>query len=137
LYGHELDDETSPLEARLEHFVKPDGFIGAEALERLRSRGPERLLVGFELDERGVARAGHEIRFEGDAVGKVTSGGPSPTLGRSIGLGYVPPALAEPASCFEIDVRGRGLAAHVVPTPFVRRGEGPRGGVRPRDAAGT
>ena len=130
LYGHELDERVSPLEARLERFVKAGGFIGAEALEQRRGQGLERLLVGFVLDARGVARAGHEIRCQGEAVGRVTSGAPSPTLGRSIGLGYVPPALAEPGSRLEIDVRGRGLAAHVVETPFVSGGTRPPGTAR-------
>ncbi len=121
LYGHELDDTTSPLEARLDRFVKLDagGFIGAHAIERRRQAGHPRLLVGFELLARGVARAGHAIRSEGHPAGIVTSGAPSPTLGKCIGLGYVPPALETVGSRFEVVVRGRGIPARVVPTPFV------------------
>jgi aminomethyltransferase len=122
LYGHELDDETSPLEARLDRFVKRAGtpFLGGEAIERRRQSGPRKLLVGFEVEERGVARAGCALAHGGSEVGVVTSGAPSPTLGKSIGLGYVPPALAGPGTRLEVVVRGRGLAARVVETPFVR-----------------
>jgi aminomethyltransferase len=122
LYGHELDDVTSPLEARLDRFVKSGGpaFLGGEAIERRRAAGPRKLLVGFELLERGVARAEHAIAHAGRTVGVVTSGAPSPTLGKSIGLGYVPPALAEPDTRLDVMVRGRAIAARVVETPFVR-----------------
>jgi aminomethyltransferase len=122
LYGHELDDETSPLEARLDRFVKQDGpgFLGGAAIFRRRDAGHAKLLIGFELLERGVARAEHAITHDGATVGVVTSGAPSPTLGKSIGLGYVPPALAEPGTRLALLVRGRPLAARVVDTPFVR-----------------
>lgn len=123
LYGHELDDGTSPLEARLDRFVKLErgGFIGADAISRRRAAGHPRLLAGFELLERGVARAGYPIARPGggEGVGVVTSGGPSPTLGKSIGLGYVPPALAEPGTELAVVVRGRPIRARVVETPFV------------------
>jgi aminomethyltransferase len=122
LYGQELDETTSPLEARLDRFVKLEqgGFIGAEAIARRREQGHPRLLVGFILEERGVARAGYPIAREGEEVGTVTSGAPSPTLGKSIGLGYVPPTLATVGSRFEVMVRGRRIPARVVETPFIR-----------------
>jgi aminomethyltransferase len=122
LYGHELDDETSPLEARLDRFVKLEagGFLGAEAIARRREAGHPRLLVGLVLEERGVARAGYAIAERGESVGVVTSGAPSPTLGKSIGLGYVPPRLTEPGTVLEVMIRGRGARARVVETPFVR-----------------
>jgi aminomethyltransferase len=122
LYGHELDDETSPLEARLDRFVKQAGpaFLGGDAILRRRDAGHRKLLIGFELVERGVARAEQAIAHDGAVVGVVTSGAPSPTLGKSIGLGYVPPALAEPGTRLELMVRGRPVAARVVETPFVR-----------------
>jgi aminomethyltransferase len=127
LYGHELDETTSPLEARLDRFVKLEtgGFIGAEAIARRRDRGHPRLLVGFILEGRGIARAGHRIAVESEEVGVVTSGGPSPTLGKSIGLGYVPPTLAAIGSEFDLMVRGRPIRAKVVETPFVRAGRRP------------
>jgi aminomethyltransferase len=123
LYGHELDDTTSPLEARLDRFVKLDtgGFIGAEAVLARRARGHERLLVGFEMEERGIARADYPIVHEGRTVGRVTSGAPSPTLGKPIGLGYVPPALADVGTSIEIAIRERRARARVVETPFVGR----------------
>jgi aminomethyltransferase len=121
LYGHELDDETSPLEAGLGRFVKLErgGFIGAEALARRRDAGLSRTLVGFVLEGRGVARAGHPVLAAGAEVGRVTSGAPSPTLGKSIGLAYVPPAYAAPGTPLQVVIRGRTAAARVVETPFV------------------
>jgi aminomethyltransferase len=122
LYGPELDETTSPLEAGLGRFVKLEagGFIGAEAIARRRDAGLRRSLVGFELEGRGVARAGYEITRDGRTVGRVTSGAPSPTLGKSIGLAYVPPELATPGTALDVVIRGRGVPARVVETPFVR-----------------
>jgi aminomethyltransferase len=122
LYGHELDEDTSPLAAGLARFVKRKrgGFIGAEAIEDRAAAGHPEILVGFELVDRGVARAGHPVVRNGKAIGRVTSGGPSPTLGRSIGLAYVPPDTANEGAALEIEVRGRVLGARMVPTPFVR-----------------
>ncbi|MCZ6783703.1 MAG: glycine cleavage system aminomethyltransferase GcvT, partial [Proteobacteria bacterium] len=129
LYGHELDDETSPLEAGLAPFVDVDGdFIGADAIRERRDAGHTRQLVGFELEDRGVARQGYEVMSAGLRVGVVTSGAPSPTLGKSIGLAYVLPAVATAGTALEILVRGRGIAARVVETPFVA---GLRAGRRP------
>jgi aminomethyltransferase len=121
LYGHELDDRTSPLEAGLDRFVELErgGFLGAEALVRQRAAGLPRRLAGFVLEERGVARAGYPVAREGRVVGAVTSGAPSPTLGASIGLAYVPPELARPGTQLEILIRGRAARARVVETPFV------------------
>jgi glycine cleavage system T protein (aminomethyltransferase) len=123
LYGHELDDETTPLEAGLERFVDLErgGFLGAEALERQRRAGPTRRLVGFVLEGRGVARAGHTLAHEGRPVGRVTSGAPSPSLGKSIGLGYVPPAFAAIGTELAVMIREQAVPARVVPTPFVGR----------------
>jgi aminomethyltransferase len=122
LYGHELDDTTTPLEARLERFVKLDagGFVGAEALRAQREAGVARALVGFCVEGRGIARAEHVLAHAGREVGRVTSGAPSPTLGKPIGLGYVPPPLAEVGTALEVRVRGQAIAARVVETPFVR-----------------
>jgi aminomethyltransferase len=122
LYGHELDDTTSPLEAGLERFVKraQGGFIGAEAIEEREAAGRVRQLVGIELTGRGIPRAGYPIASAGEEVGQVTSGAPSPTLGKSIGLGYVPPSLAATGTAFDVVIRGRAVAARVVDTPFVK-----------------
>jgi aminomethyltransferase len=125
-YGHALDDGTSPLEAGLERFVELErgGFLGAEALQRQRASAPTRRLVGFGLLDRGVARAGHPVSHAGRVVGVVTSGGPSPTLGHSIGLAYVSAELAEPGTLLEVDIRGRAARARVVETPFVGASSG-------------
>ena len=121
LYGHELDDSTSPLEAGLERFVKRDrgGFIGAEAIERRAGDPTAQRLIGFQLSERGIARADHPIAHAGKTIGRVTSGAPSPTLGKSIGLGYVSPEFAEVGNRIDIVIRGKETAAEVVETPFV------------------
>jgi aminomethyltransferase len=122
LYGHELDDETSPLEAGLDRFVKREqgGFLGAEAIEQRAARGHDRRLVGFELSERGVAREGYPILVDGEPSGRVTSGAPSPTLDKSIGLGYLRSEHAEIGRPIAIEIRGKPVAAQIVETPFVR-----------------
>jgi len=124
LYGHELDASTSPLEAGLARFVKLEtgGFIGCQAIERRRDAGHERALVGFELEGRGVARAGYQLVRSGQPCGVVTSGAPSPTLGKSIGLAYVPPRWTAPGERFDVVIRGREVPVRVVETPFVRSG---------------
>jgi len=120
LYGHELDDDTSPLEAGLARFVDvEEDFIGAEAIRRRRASGHPRQLVGFVLEGRGIPRQGYPVAHEGREVGIVTSGAPSPTLGKPIGLAYVPPALAEIGGAIDIVIRGRATPARVVETPFV------------------
>jgi len=121
LYGNELDETTSPLEAGLGRFVELEGrdFIGAEAIRARRDAGHERALVGFELEGRGVARARYPVAADGEVVGVVTSGAPSPTLGKSIGLAYVPPELAMPGTRLDVIIRGRATPARVVETPFV------------------
>jgi aminomethyltransferase len=121
LYGQELDADTTPLEAGLARFVELErDFIGADAIRRRRDAGFTRALVGFEVIGRGgIARAGYPVLSAGARVGHVTSGGPSPTLSRPIGLAYVPIALAAPGSALEIEVRGRAIPARVVETPFV------------------
>lgn len=122
LYGHELDDATTPLEAGLARFVKlaVGGFVGAEALRAQRANGVPRALVGFVVEGRGIARADHALAHAGAEVGRVTSGAPSPTLGKPIGLGYVPPSLAAFGTKLDVMVRGNAVAARVVETPFVR-----------------
>jgi aminomethyltransferase len=121
LYGHELDETTSPLEAGLDRFVVLDrDFLGADAIRRRLAAGHPRALAGFELEGRGVARAEHPVAVEGRTVGRVTSGAPSPTLGRSIGLAFLPPSLAAPGTRLEVLIRGRAVPARVVETPFVR-----------------
>jgi aminomethyltransferase len=122
LYGQELDADTTPLEAGLARFVELESgrdFLGAAAIRRRRDAGFTRALVGFEMIGRGIARGGYPVLAAGAPVGRVTSGGHSPTLGRAIGLAYVPTSLAAPGTAIEIEVRGRAIAARVVETPFV------------------
>jgi aminomethyltransferase len=128
LYGHELDDETSPLEAGLDRFVELEDrdFVGADAIRRRRGDATSRALVGFTLEARGIARAGYPIESAGAAVGAVTSGAPSPTLGVSIGLAYVPPDLAPLGTRLDVMIRGRATAARVVETPFVTEAQAGR-----------
>ncbi len=123
LYGHELDDTTSPLEAGLGRFVKREtgGFVGAEAIEGRENDGRTRQLVGFVVDGRGIARAGYPIAIGGEEIGRVTSGAPSPSLGTAIGLGYVPPHAAAPGTPLDVIVRGRATPARVVKTPFLEK----------------
>jgi aminomethyltransferase len=126
LYGNELDDTTTPLEAGLERFVKLDGedFVGRAALVRERERGSHERLVGLELVDPGIARHGYPVLGGGEVVGRVTSGGHSPALGRSIALAYVGAAHAAPGTALAVEVRGRALGARVVSTPFYRRAMG-------------
>jgi aminomethyltransferase len=123
LYGHEIDERTTPLEAGLSWVVKlgKGDFIGRDALLAQRDQGVRRTLVGFAVEGRGIARQGHAVLSDGTAVGAVTSGTWSPTLGKAIGMAYVPPALAAPGTPLALDVRGRTLAAVVVELPFYRR----------------
>jgi aminomethyltransferase len=123
LYGSDLDDETTPLEAGLGWVVKLDkgDFVGRDALLRQREQGVPRKLVGFALSEPGIARHGYPVLQGGEKVGLVTSGTKSPSLGTSIGLAYVPPALAAEGSAFQVDIRGRPVAARAVKTPFLSR----------------
>ncbi|MDX1421040.1 MAG: glycine cleavage system aminomethyltransferase GcvT [Rubricoccaceae bacterium] len=123
LYGHELDDETTPLEAGLGWVVKLDAsdFVGRDALRRQKEEGLARKLVGFVMEERGIPREGYRIAdAEGSAIGRVTSGSQSPVLGKGIGLGYVPndPAYTAPGAALHLDVRGRLLRATVTKPPF-------------------
>lgn len=126
LYGHELGESISPLEAGLARFTKlaAGGFIGAEALAEQAQQAPARRLAGFTLTGRSVARPGAALLHQGERCGTVTSGAPSPELGKSIGLGYLAAEFAAPGCEIEVEIRGRRTAARVVETPFVRPGGG-------------
>ena len=123
LYGNDITEDTHPLEAGLGWVVKLDAgdFIGRDALRTLKDAGLERKLVGFEMTGRGIARHGYPIVANGDPVGEVTSGSPGPTVGRNIGLGYVPLALGKPGTTLGIEIRGKVVDAVVVRTPFYKR----------------
>jgi aminomethyltransferase len=124
LYGNDIDETTNPLEAGLGWTVKLDTatFVGKEALLATQRAGLSRKLVGFEMRGRGVARHGYPLLDAAkERVGICTSGAPSPTLGKSIGLGYLALALTEPGSKFYVDCRGKHIEAEVVKTPFYKR----------------
>ncbi|MBC7924094.1 MAG: glycine cleavage system aminomethyltransferase GcvT [Bryobacteraceae bacterium] len=123
LYGHEIGPSEGPLEAGLGWIVKFDKvhFAGKPALEKQQAEGLSRKLAGFEMTGRGIGRDGYEVQIEGEPAGWVTSGGPSPTLSRNIGLCYLPSASAEPGQKIEILVRNQPVEAKVVPTPFYKR----------------
>jgi aminomethyltransferase len=127
LYGNDLTDTTSPLEAGLGWVVKLDGpaFIGREALLRQRAEGLRRRLIGFVMTGRGIARHGYAIHDAGGRrVGQVTSGSPGPTVQKNIGLGYVEAALAEPGRSLLVDCRGKMVEAEIVSGPFYKRSGG-------------
>jgi len=124
LYGHEISDTINVWEAGLDRFCrmdKPD-FIGREALEKAKLSGVKRALVGLEMTERGIARDGYKVLDSaGKEIGYVTSGSPAPFLKKNIALAYVPKELAAAGTRLQVEVRGTGVGAVVVPTPFYRR----------------
>lgn len=123
LYGHELDEATNPYEARLGWVVKLDKgeFVGREALRRIKQEGVARRLTGFEMVGRGVARGEYPIHAtSGEPVGRVTSGMPSPTLGKNLGMGYVPTALSSDGAEFDVLVREKPVRARALKMPFYK-----------------
>lgn len=123
LYGHEIDASISPYEAGLGWIVKPakGEFLGSDVLARQKAEGVKRKLIGFEMRGRGIGRDGYEIRVDGAAAGWVTSGGPSPTLGKNIGFGYLPVDKAVAGTAIEVVVRSQAVEAVTIPTPFYKR----------------
>jgi aminomethyltransferase len=124
LYEHEISDTINVWEAGLDRFckmAKPE-FVGREALERARTAGVKRTLVGLEMVERGIARDGYKILADdGREIGYVTSGSPAPFLKKNIALAYVPPEFSREGSTLKVEIRGQGVGARVVPTPFYKR----------------
>jgi len=123
LYGSDMDETTTPIEASLERavdFEKGD-FIGKEAILRKKERGIERKLVGFELLQKGIPRHGYRIYSNGKTLGVVTSGNFSPTLKKGIGLGYIHPNYSGAGSEILIDIRGKAVLAVVVELPFYKK----------------
>jgi len=123
LHGSDIDETTTVLEAGLGGIVGWDkgDFIGRERLAQQKAQGVARKLVGFEMTEPGIARAGYAVVQDGQEIGRVTSGTRTPHVQKAIGLAYVPAALAAPDTELTIDVRGRELRAKVVRLPFYRR----------------
>jgi aminomethyltransferase len=123
LYGHEIGASITPLEADLGWIVKLDkgDFIGSAALRKQAAKGVTRKLVGFEMRGRGIGRDGYEVLLDGIPAGWVTSGSPAPTLGKNIGLCYLPVEHARPGQRIEIAIRNQAVEAETVPTPFYKR----------------
>jgi len=123
LYDHELDDATNPLEAGLAWTVKlaKGDFIGHDALAKIKADGLKRKLVGIEMVERGVCRGGYAIYDGEQQIGVLTSGAPSPTLNKNIGMGYVEITQAVAGKTVQIDIRGRRTGAQIVALPFYKR----------------
>jgi glycine cleavage system T protein (aminomethyltransferase) len=123
LYGHEIHASITPFEAGLAWIVKLDkgDFIGREALLKQKEAGVTRKLVGFEMVGRGIARDGYEVLIDGFGAGWVTSGSPSPTLNRNIGLCYLPAAQAQIGRTIQVVIRNQAVDAITVETPFYKR----------------
>jgi aminomethyltransferase len=123
LYGHEIDESTTLLEANLGWICKLNkgDFLGREALAKEKEAGITRRLVGFEITDRGIARDGQEVVIDDQRVGKVTSGSPAPYLKKNIGMAYVPVSSANEGQPIQIDVRGRLVGGQIVKTPFYKR----------------
>jgi aminomethyltransferase len=123
LYGHEIDASISPLEADLAWIVKLDkgDFVGRDPLLKQKESGVKRKLAGFEMRGRGIARDGYEVYLDGAPAGWVTSGSPSPTLSKNIGLCYLPVEHAHPGKTIQIMIRNQPVDAVTVETPFYKR----------------
>jgi len=124
LYGHEISEKINVWEAGLDRYCKMDkgDFLGRAALDRAKAAGLTRTLVGLEMIDRGIARDEYCCCSDnGQKIGVVTSGSPSPTLGKNIALAYVPPAFAAMGTIIHVEIRGQKYRAQVVPTPFYKR----------------
>ena len=125
LHGHDIDPTTSPVEGALTFALSKSrkeaaDFNGAERILKELAEGPSRVRIGLTVKEGAPAREGAEIAdMDGNVIGKITSGGPSPTLGRNVAMGYVPPAFADLGTDLKVIVRGKAAAAEVVAMPFV------------------
>jgi aminomethyltransferase len=123
LYGNDIDDTTTPIQADLGWIVKLEkgDFAGRDVLAREKAEGPPRKLVGFEMVDRGIARHGYPIVDGKEEIGVVTSGTHSPTLKKAIGLAYLPLDKSAQGSEFSVLIRGKETRARVIPTPFYKR----------------
>ncbi len=124
LYGNDIDDETTPLDAGLGWIVKfrKADFVGKAALEAQKARGLGRRLTGFVLKDRAFPRHGYPVWVGGQRSGDVRSGIVSPSLGEPIGTAYLPAAVATPGTAFEVEIRGKRVPAQAVETPFWKKG---------------
>lgn len=124
LYGHDIDAQTTPLEAGLQRLVRfeKETFLGHEALRRQYAVGPSKQLIGIKMDGPGIPRRGYLLWDDERLLGRVTSGTQSPTLGIGIALGYVPPVAAATGTPLAVEIRGRRARARVVDRPFYHKG---------------
>jgi aminomethyltransferase len=122
LYGNDLTEHTSPIEAGLGWVVKPESgdFIGKDIILAEEESGPQRKRVGFELLDRGIPRHGYNIIFSGRKIGEVTSGNQSPMLDKGIGMGYVEEEFSNPGTTFNVKIRTKEIPAKVVKMPFYK-----------------
>lgn len=122
LYGNDITDETSPFDAGLGWITKfTKDFVNSEQLAKEKEHGPKRKLIAFELDDRGIPRQGYDIvDGQGKTIGVVTSGTMSPSLGKGIGLGYVPKVFSEIGSKINIQIRKNAVPASIVKLPFYK-----------------
>ncbi|NLC39114.1 MAG: glycine cleavage system aminomethyltransferase GcvT [Clostridia bacterium] len=124
LYGHELSENITPLEALLGRFValdKEEDFIGKEALAQQKAEGVKRKIRGFEMIGRGIARQGYPVKKDGQVIGEVTSGMPSPSLGKNLGMALIKSEFAEIGTELDIEIRGKDVKAIIIKTPFYQR----------------
>lgn len=123
LYGHEIDDTTTPWEAGLGWIcnMEKGAFLGSDALARQKKSGVSRKIVGFEMLDKRIGRDGYPVMIAGREAGRVTSGGPAPFLKKNIGMAYVPPESAAVGTDVEIGIRGQAAAARLIPLPFYKR----------------
>lgn len=124
LYGQDLSEEISPIEAGLGFAVKTDketDFIGKEALTEQKNKGASRKLVGFEMLDKGIPRHGYDVLKNEETIGHVTSGTQSPTLGKNLGTALIPSEFAHEGEEIDIQVRKKTLKAKIIPTPFYKR----------------
>ena len=123
LYGHEIDDTTTPWEAGLGWICRMEkgAFLGSDALARQKQAGVTRKIVGFEMLDKRIGRDGYPVIIAGREAGRVTSGGPAPFLKKNIGMAYVPPESATVGTEIEIGIRGQAAAARLIPLPFYKR----------------
>ena len=122
LYGNDIDDTTSPLEAGLGWITKfSKDFVSSQTFAKQKEEGLSKKLVGFEMIDRGIPRHGYEIAKNGQVVGRVTSGTASPSTGKNIGMGYVPIELSSEGSKFDVLIRNKSIKAQVVKMPFYKK----------------
>ena len=124
LYGNDIDENTSPVEARLNFAVRLDkktDFVGRTSIQELKETGPSRVRVGFRIVDKGIPRQGQEIIAGDSRIGRVTSGTLSPTLGLGIGMGYASPDRSKVGQPFDINIRERRTSASIVKLPFYQR----------------